>query len=229
MREHVVPANLVTSTSLAAGVVALLLDASQVGLATALVVVAGVLDGVDGALARRRGGDHVFGAQLDSLTDLLCFCVVPAVVLARGVGAGTPALAGGVAVAFVLCGAWRLARFPLVQEQGCFVGVPTPAAGGIAMLLALWAPAGVALVGALVLAGLMVSTLRVPTVLAAVSVRPGHRDADSKGRTRSLRTSRARVVGRSRRVRPRLARPRRRRAAERTGRVLSALRDRRRR
>lgn len=228
MREHVVPANLVTSTSLAAGVVALLLDASQVGLATALVVLAGVLDGVDGALARRRGGDHVFGAQLDSLTDLLCFCVVPAVVLARSAGAGSPMLAGGVAVVFVLGGAWRLARFPLVKQQACFVGLPTPAAGGTAMLLTLWAPAHVALVGALLLAGLMVSTVRIPTVLAALSARPSSRAHDRPGRTRALRTSRARVLGRTRRVRPQLARPRRRRAAERAGRLLSALRDRRR-
>lgn len=226
MRQHVVPANIVTSISLSAGVVALLLHAAQVGLATALVVLAGVLDGIDGALARRRGGDHVFGAQLDSLADLLCFCVVPAVVLARSVGAGSPSLATAVAVAFVLGGAWRLARFPLVKEQDCFVGLPTPVAGASAMLLALWAPPYVALVGALVLAGLMVSSLRVPTVLAVASMRPGRRSPDRPdrpGRMRALRTSRVRVVGRSRQVRPQLARSRRR-GTERTGRVLRALR-----
>lgn len=138
MRRHVVPANVVTSISLSAGVVALLLDAARVGLSTVLVVVAGVLDGVDGCC----GSDHVFGEQLDSLTDLLCFCVVPAVVLPRSVGVGSPSLATAVAVAvaFVLGGAWRLARFPLVKEQACFVGLPTPAAGASTMLLALWAP-----------------------------------------------------------------------------------------
>lgn len=224
MRQHVVPANVVTSISLSAGVVALLLDAAQVGLASALIVFAGVLDGVDGALARRRGGDHVFGAQLDSLTDLLCFCVVPAAVLARSVGAGSPSLATVVAVVFVLAGAWRLARFPLVKEQACFVGLPTPAAGVSAMLLALWAPPYVALVGALVLAGLMVSSLRVPTMVAAASMRPGRRSPDRQGRTRAPRTSRVRLVRRSRRVRPQLPRPRRR-GTERTGRVLRALRD----
>ncbi len=224
MREHVVPANVVTSISLSAGVLALLLDAAQTGLATALVVFAGVLDGVDGALARRRGGDHVFGAQLDSLTDLLCFCVVPAVVLARSVGAASPLLATAVAVAFVLSGAWRLARFPLVKEQACFVGLPTPAAGVSAMLLALWAPSSVALLGALVLAGLMVSSLRCPTVVAAASMRPGRRSPDRQGHTGARRTSRVRLVRRSRRVRPQLARPRRR-GTERAGRLLRALRD----
>ncbi len=224
MRQYVVPANVVTSISLSAGVVALLLDAAQVGLASALVVLAGVLDGVDGALARRRGGDHVFGAQLDSLTDLLCFCVVPAVVLARSVGAASPLLATAVAVAFVLSGAWRLARFPLVKEQACFVGLPTPAAGVSAMLLALWAPSSVALLGALVLAGLMVSSLRCPTVVAAASMRPGRRSPDRQGHTGARRTSRVRLVRRSRRVRPQLARPRRR-GTERARRLLRALRD----
>lgn len=228
MREHLVPANLVTSTSLAAGVLALLLDPSQVGLATALVVLAAGLDVVDGALARRRGGDHVFGAQLDSLTDLLCFCVVPAVVLHRSAGAAAPVLGRALAVTFVVAGAWRLARFPTVKQERCFVGLPTPAAGGAVMLLVLWAPSGVALAGAVVLAALMVSTVRVPTVLATVSARPRHRDADRQGRTRVLRTTRARVVARTRRVRPRLARPRPRRAGERAGRLLSALRHRRR-
>jgi len=225
VRQYVVPANVVTSISLSAGVVALLLDPAQVGLASALVALAGALDGVDGALARRRGGDHVFGAQLDSLADLVCFCVVPAVVLARSAGAASPSIATIVAVTFVLAGAWRLARFPLVKEQACFVGLPTPAAGVSAMLLVLWAPPSVALLGALVLAGLMVSSLRVPTVRAAASMRPGRSDPDRQGRIQSLRRSRVRLVGRSRRVRSRLARPRHRRGTKGTGRVLRALRD----
>ncbi|MCU1693732.1 MAG: CDP-diacylglycerol--serine O-phosphatidyltransferase, partial [Frankiales bacterium] len=190
------PANLVTSASLSAGVLALLLGRDQVALATALVVLAGVLDGVDGHLARRRGGDHRFGAQLDSLTDLLCFCVVPAVVLARAVGPDHPVAGRVVAVAFVLGGAWRLARFPLVKESGHFVGLPTPSAGGLTMLLTLWAPEPVALVGALVLAWLMCSTLRVPTVVAAAAtVRPG-RKSEGDPRRRRLRTGRPRVLGR---------------------------------
>ncbi|MCW2776809.1 MAG: CDP-diacylglycerol--serine O-phosphatidyltransferase [Frankiales bacterium] len=218
MREHLVPANLVTSASLSAGVVALLLRPDQVGLATLLVVVAGVLDGCDGVLARRRGGDHRFGAQLDSLTDLLCFCVVPAVVLARAVDADWPVAGRVVAVAFALGGAWRLARFPLVKESGHFVGLPTPSAGGLVMLLTLLAPAPVALVGALVLAWLMTSTLRFPTVVsAAVAVRPGRRDAGERRRARFPRPSRPRVLGRTRRIGPKRARPSRRR------RVLRAL------
>jgi phosphatidylserine synthase len=71
-------ANTLTSLNLIAGFAALLLTSINPGLATALVVVAAILDVLDGALARTVGGDHTFGAQLDSLADLECFCVVPA-------------------------------------------------------------------------------------------------------------------------------------------------------
>ncbi|MCW2667067.1 MAG: CDP-diacylglycerol--serine O-phosphatidyltransferase, partial [Frankiales bacterium] len=173
MRQHVQPANLVTSTSLVLGFLALLCAPQRPALATLLVLVAAVLDVVDGALARRTGGDRTFGAQLDSLTDLLCFCVVPAFTLHHAVGGGVAVPA---ACAFVVAGAWRLARFPLVQQQGSFVGLPTPAGGGLLMLLATWAPGPVAVLGAVLLAGLMVSALRIPTVLAAAAlVRPAHR------------------------------------------------------
>ena len=176
MREHVRLANLVTSVSFVAGFVALVLTSSQLAVATALVLLAALLDGVDGALARRAGGDRTFGAQLDSLADLLCFCVVPAFALHQV--APSAVAVGGVLVGccVVLAGAWRLSRFPLVQVQGHFVGLPTPAAGVVLMVLALATPAGVALAGALVLSALMVSSLRFPTVLAAAaSVRPGDR------------------------------------------------------
>jgi phosphatidylserine synthase len=53
----------------------------------------------------------------------------------------------------VVAGAWRLSRFPLVQEQGHFVGLPTPAAGVTIMLLVLATPSVAALVGAGVLSG----------------------------------------------------------------------------
>jgi phosphatidylserine synthase len=81
VRQHVRPANVVTSLSICAGFLALVATSSQLALATALVLLAALLDVVDGALARRAGGDRTFGAQLDSLADLLCFCVVPALAL----------------------------------------------------------------------------------------------------------------------------------------------------
>lgn len=231
MREHVVLPNLVTSVSMTAGFLALATAAAHPWITLLLVALAGVLDGVDGALARRRGGDHTFGAQLDSLTDLLCFCVVPAYALMQSAESSRPGVATLAALSFLLAGAWRLARFPLVQQSGHFVGVPTPAAGGLlVLLLALPAPAWAAVACAPVLAVLMVSSLRVPTVLAAAaSVRQDGPRRGVRRVGRALRPTLPQVLhrsprpGRRRRVRPSGARP----DEDRGRRVLRGLRGRR--
>jgi CDP-diacylglycerol--serine O-phosphatidyltransferase len=226
VRQHLRPANVVTSVSICAGFLALVATSSRLALATGLVLLAALLDVVDGALARRSGGDHTFGAQLDSLADLLCFCVVPALALHHASSSQLPVagvLAGG---CVVLAGAWRLSRFPLVQEHGHFVGLPTPAAGVTIMVLVLATPSGAALAGAVSLSVLMVSSIRFPSVLAAAaSVRPGDR-------AHALRRQLVRrppslvpgVLARARRPRgrrPATGRPRR---AGRAGQVLGTLR-----
>ena len=226
MRQHVRPANLVTSVSICAGFLALVATASRLALATVLVLLAALLDGVDGALARRAGGDRTFGAQLDSLADLLCFCVVPALALHHASASQRPVTGVLAGSCVVLAGAWRLSRFPLVQEQGHFVGLPTPAAGVTIMVLALATPSAVALVGAVALSALMVSSIRFPSVLAAAaSVRPGDR-AHALRRQLGRRPQRLvpHVVARARR--PRGGRPatRRLRRVGRAGQVLGHLR-----
>ncbi|WP_240732090.1 CDP-alcohol phosphatidyltransferase family protein [Egibacter rhizosphaerae] len=179
MREHLNFPNLITSVSLSAGFAALLLVPARPLAATILVVVAAALDGVDGWLARRRGGDLTFGAQLDSLSDLLCFCVVPAFALYQVAEPLTASAGSIIAGLFLLAGAWRLARFALLQRRDHFVGLPTPAAGILVMLLAFWTPVVPALLGTALLATLMASTLRFPTVATAAAVvrsgRPGGR------------------------------------------------------
>jgi CDP-diacylglycerol--serine O-phosphatidyltransferase len=198
VRPHLRLANLVTSISLLTGLLALLLVPTSLGVVVGLVLLAAALDTVDGALARRAGGDHTFGAQLDSLSDFLCFCVVPAAALHSVSPDGAPwlgAVAGG---AVVVAGAWRLSRFPLVQVHGAFVGLPTPAAGCLLLALVLWAPFAVALLGALALSVLMTSSLRFPSVVtAAAKVRPGNRPQGWRPPRRP-----ARVLARARRKGP---------------------------
>ncbi len=101
-------------------------------LATGLIVVALVLDGMDGAAARRFGTKHDFGVTLDSLSDGVCFCVAPAVLLA--VASGVPyrgpisALALASAAAVGVLGLARLVRYTKVGHQYVgFTGLPTPA------------------------------------------------------------------------------------------------------
>ena len=232
MREHLRVANFITSLNLAAGLGALLALPDHRLLAIGLILLAAVLDVADGAVARRTGGT-AFGAQLDSLADLLCFCVVPAYALVVTVDAGARVPAAVAGAGFLVAGAWRLARFPLVKQQGHFVGLPTPAAGAPLLILALWAPAVLAVAGGVLLAALMVGTVRFPSVVAAAATvrHPRLHGRRSLNRVRRIRAGRRRVLPRRPLRRPRSEAPvgrpdpgRRRRAAARAGRLLRVVR-----
>jgi CDP-diacylglycerol--serine O-phosphatidyltransferase len=232
MREHLRSANFVTSINLVAGLAALLLLPGHRQSALGLVLLAAVLDVVDGALARRTGGT-AFGAQLDSLADLLCFCVVPAYALAVTVEEGVSVPAAVVGSGFLLAGAWRLARFPLVKQQDHFVGLPTPAAGALLLVLVLWAPLPLALAGGVLLGVLMAGSLRFPSVFAAAATvrHPRLHGRRSLSRVRRIRAVRPRIVRPRPLHRPRSESPvgradpgRRRRTAARAGRLLRVVR-----
>jgi len=111
--------------------------------ACSLIFLGMLFDALDGKVARLTRSFSDFGAQLDSFSDALTFCVAPAVltkVLIEHEGPllgyhGTPRLHFAAAAAFTLMGILRLARFNLETEheaeahQG-FSGLPSPAAAG---------------------------------------------------------------------------------------------------
>jgi CDP-diacylglycerol--serine O-phosphatidyltransferase len=121
--------------------------------AAKVIGVAVLLDGLDGRIARMTNTESAFGREMDSLADVITFCLAPAVLaFAWGnyfVEAATVGvlrehiLRAGTFVAFVflLCGAARLARFnvqvnPVPKNPGrpnrkYFVGLPTPAAASL--------------------------------------------------------------------------------------------------
>ncbi len=132
-------ANLTTSGVAAAGFLGVLLVPAHPRVAVTLLCVATALDRLDGLVARRLGQVSAFGAQLDSLADALAFCALPAA-LATAVGGRGP-LADAAAVAFVLCGLWRLAHFNLHglgegAQGGLYTGVPTTIAASWWLVLA---------------------------------------------------------------------------------------------
>ncbi len=114
--------------------------AGQYEAALTLIVVAAVLDGLDGRLARLVKGNSRFGAELDSLADFLNFGVAPAFVVWLW---GLEAFGNlGVVIAFffAMCCALRLARFNAnltndgdAPDSRYFSGVPTPAGGLLVM------------------------------------------------------------------------------------------------
>lgn len=106
------------------------------------IVVAGVLDGIDGSLARFLKAPTKFGAELDSLSDIVSFGVAPAMLLYLWTLKDWKGGGWIVALAFVVCCALRLARFNSRLEDdeeprrkaGFLTGVPSPVAAGLAML-----------------------------------------------------------------------------------------------
>lgn len=154
----------VTCGNLAAGFLAALLAVrGNFVPAAALILVAAGLDLLDGAVARRSASNEAFGGNLDSLADLVSFGVAPAIVLYLSSLYALPVVGVAVCTVYVVCGALRLARFPLVKNSEHFVGLPVPPAGvaiaGLALLGLTWP---VMMVSALVLSALMVSEIPFP-------------------------------------------------------------------
>ena len=101
-----------------------------------------VADLLDGKIARMTGGDSAFGAEIDSLSDVVSFCVAPGILVAvMSVGSRIPTRHAWVlAAAYAALGAMRLARYNSekdVQPAERFAGLPTPAAAGAVMSLAM--------------------------------------------------------------------------------------------
>jgi CDP-diacylglycerol---serine O-phosphatidyltransferase len=171
-----------TSTTLVAGFLGLVAVANgHLMPAVALVVLASISDSLDGTIARRMNGDGAFGANLDSLADLVSFGVVPAMALYLGPLNSRPVLGLTACSGFVLAAAWRLARFPLVKRCDYFLGLPAPVTGVLLMIMLLCRPGfGVTLVATLIASVLMVSTLHFPTLRGvgramSIVVRGDHR------------------------------------------------------
>jgi len=115
------------------------------------VIGAGVLDGIDGRIARLLKAQSRFGAELDSLADSLSFGTAPALILFLWSLNDLTRLGWFAALAFAVCGALRLARFNAqidVKEQphksaGFLTGVPAPVGAGLAFLpVYLWLATG---------------------------------------------------------------------------------------
>ena len=142
-----------------------------------------LFDSLDGRVARVTGSNSEFGKQLDSLADMISFGVAPAflafvwglqtITQSVGLPQHTVEIGWLVTLAFVICCAWRLARFNIqgmlpASGMRYFVGMPCPAAAGMVAAVVHFAKTPLEdwrwsfawLVVVAILAMLMVSTLR---------------------------------------------------------------------
>lgn len=158
--------NLATFGNLAAGFSALVFAAQgDIPRAALLVAVAAVFDLLDGIIARQADAESDFGANLDSLADVVSFGVAPAFALFIASLSELGSFGVAAAALFVVAGAARLARFPLVKDLRVFVGLPIPPAGLALVGLALLDPQpAVACATVLTLGVLMVSVFPFPTL-----------------------------------------------------------------
>jgi CDP-diacylglycerol--serine O-phosphatidyltransferase len=143
-------------------------------MAAILVMIAAVVDSLDGRVARLMGTESEFGREYDSLADVLTFGLAPALLSFFWGLEDLRRASWLVPLFFIVCCATRLARFNVQSKSAdtrYFVGLPAPAAaGGVVSILffapePLWKPWAVpfltaALIG---LGALMVSTFRYPS------------------------------------------------------------------
>jgi CDP-diacylglycerol---serine O-phosphatidyltransferase len=172
--------NLVTLLALCLGLTAIRLAIEgRLDAAVYAILVAAVLDGIDGNLARYLKGTSRFGAELDSLADFVNFGCVPALVLYFWILKDLKSVGWIVCLVFAIAMVLRLARFNVMMDdpsrpewkKGFFVGMPAPM-GASCVLLPLYASlAGVpslpgmpviVLIYTLLIAFLTISTL--PTI-----------------------------------------------------------------
>ncbi len=111
------------------------------------IIVAGILDGLDGRIARLLRAQSKFGEELDSLSDNIAFGTAPALILFLWSLQAAPRFGWVASLALAVCCALRLARFNAridVGDQphksaGFNTGVPAPAGAGLAFIpIYLW-------------------------------------------------------------------------------------------
>lgn len=177
--------NLITVLAICAGLSGVRLAFEhRFEIAVAMVLTAALLDAIDGRVARMLKATSKFGAQMDSLADIVNFGVAPALVLYVYMLDAAGAFGWIAALLFVIACCLRLARFNVMLDDAdrpawkndYFVGVPAPAGALLVMLPVylgfLGLPAGVtaafgASAFAVLIAVLMVS--RLPVYSAKVS------------------------------------------------------------
>ena len=136
-------------------------------LAAIMIIIAMLMDGLDGRMARALNAQSEFGKELDSLSDLVSFGVAPIIIMYDiAFKELNPVLAISASLIFPMCGALRLARFNVrAGVPGYFTGLPIPAAGGMLATLSLFhndVTTPYMIISTILLSYLMVSRVRYP-------------------------------------------------------------------
>jgi CDP-diacylglycerol--serine O-phosphatidyltransferase len=148
--------NLVTLLAAASGVTSIRYSCQgEWSHAVVAIFIACVLDGVDGRVARLLKATSKLGAELDSLADFVNFGVAPALFVYFWIMEKVPPASAAypfrgvfwaLALFYVMCAAFRLARFNIMIDDGptqpywkhFFLGLPAPGGAGLVLTPAIW-------------------------------------------------------------------------------------------
>ncbi|PWW26497.1 CDP-diacylglycerol--serine O-phosphatidyltransferase [Cytobacillus oceanisediminis] len=134
-------ANVLTLANLSLGGFAILFAINEnLNLSVLLIFVAALADRFDGMAARKMNIESDLGKQLDSMSDIISFGVAPALLMYQGILYGFGVPGSFFTILYIGCGAFRLARFNISENNGYFTGLPITAAGCLATLSFLAVP-----------------------------------------------------------------------------------------
>lgn len=128
-------ANVLTMANLMLGGFAIIFCLKgNLNLSLLLIFVAALADRFDGMVARKLNIESELGKQLDSMSDIISFGVAPALLIYQGILFEFGAPGSFFTIFYIGCGAFRLARFNISENNGFFTGLPITAAGCLATL-----------------------------------------------------------------------------------------------
>lgn len=137
--------NLLTLTNLSLGILSTLETFNENYFSAAmLIIIAALIDGYDGKIARLLNTSSNLGKELDSLADLISFGVAPAFLILIKYYFSTLShieiIGICVSLSYIISGCYRLAKYNLSEFNGVFTGVPITVAGSIIALFSLVTP-----------------------------------------------------------------------------------------
>jgi CDP-diacylglycerol---serine O-phosphatidyltransferase len=128
-------ANVLTLINLSLGGFAIIFGMNgNLNLSLLLIFIAALADRFDGMVARKFNIESELGKQLDSMCDIISFGVAPALLIYQGILNEFGVPGAFFTVFYIGCGAFRLARFNITENNGFFTGLPITAAGCLATL-----------------------------------------------------------------------------------------------
>lgn len=127
-------ANIITGGNILCGMLSIISSMGRnYSLASWLIIIAVLLDIIDGKIARLSKVYSDFGKELDSLADIVSFGIAPAVLIHMRILKSANAVGLSILFLYLICGAFRLARFNLYSKQidnSFFIGLPITGSGG---------------------------------------------------------------------------------------------------